>query len=71
MRSLVENLREREGVKKVLTNHWVVLVTFRFKQFTGIFQRLASVKFSTGRTALDFIVPDFQFNVSSEIETLK
>ena len=56
MRSLVGNLFYREGVKQVLTPRWVVLVTVCFARFTGIFQRLASVKWSTGRPALGFIM---------------
>ena len=70
MRSLVGNLREREGVKQVLTPLWVVLVTVWFARFAGIFQQLASVKWSTGCTSLDFILPAFEFDVISETETL-
>ena len=70
MRSLVGNLCEREVYKQFLTPRWLVLVTVCFARFTGILQRLASVKLSTGRPALGFIVPDFVFDIRSEIETL-
>ena len=53
MRSLFRNLCEIEGVKHVLTPRWVVLVAVCFPQFTGIFHRLPSLEWSTGRPTLD------------------
>ena len=54
----------------VLTPSWVILATVCLTQFTEILQRLESVKWSTGRPDLNFIVPAFEFDVRSEIKKL-
>ena len=70
MQSLVGKPREIEGIKQFLNPRWVVWVTVCLAQFTGIFQRLASVKWSTDCPDFYFKVSAFEFDAISEIETL-